>query len=101
MRKKISEIGLNCIEEYQSKPSWPNLFKLAKRFSLLTDLGTQKTLSAIAAAENEGGIAAMTMLGNAVFASGDVKKLARILKNHGEVIHCEVENQGARLIRQA
>jgi pantoate kinase len=101
MRKKISEIGRDCIEQYQNEPSWSNLFKFAKRFALFTELGTQKTMSAMAAVEKEGGMAAMSMLGNSIFASGDVKKLVKILKDHGEVVQCDVENRGARLIQRA
>lgn len=101
MRKKISGVGHELIEKYQKEPSWPKLFQLAREFATRTNLISQEALSAIEATEKEGGLAAMAMLGNSIFASGNNKKLRRALKNFGAVFSCRVENRGARLIQQA
>jgi len=101
MRKKISGVGRELIEKYQKEPSWPKFFQLSREFAARTDLISQEALSAIEAVEKEGGLAAMAMLGNSIFASGDNKKLKRALKNFGAVFSCRVENRGARLIQRA
>lgn len=100
-RRNISEIGRKCIENYLKEPSWQKLFELSRDFGLKTELASQKILRAILTVDKEGGKAAMAMLGNSVFASGNMKRLTNVLKEFGKVYQCKIENRGARLIRRA
>jgi hypothetical protein len=44
------------------------------------------------------GRAAMTMLGNAVFATGNLDQLATLYRKFGTLQRCEVDNEGARVL---
>jgi pantoate kinase len=100
-RKKISEVGKNCVDEYQKDHSWSKLCFLSQSFARETGLMSQEVESAIKAVESVGGTAGMAMLGNSIFASGKVDKSRGALRNKGEVFHCTIDNKGARLIPQA
>jgi len=100
-RRTISEVGRECIGSYLKEPSWQRLFELSRDFELKTELASQKILKAVLSVDKAGGKAAMAMLGNSVFATGNVKRLTTVLKEFGKVYLCKVENRGARLIRRA
>lgn len=100
-RNTISEIGRNCVDEYLKDPSWSRLCELSQRFARDAGLISPEVENAIKAVESVGGTAGMAMLGNSIFASGDVDKLERALKSKGEVFHSTIDNKGARLIPRA
>jgi pantoate kinase len=100
-RKKISRVGSACVDEYIGKPSWQKLCSLSQRFARETGLASPEVEGAMKVVEGAGGTAGMAMLGNSIFASGDVDKVEGALKNLGELFHCTVDNEGARLIQQA
>ncbi len=97
-RNKINDIGRRFMEEYLKAPTWPKLFELSSRFAESTNLASRKILKVLEEVEAQGGRAGMAMLGNSIFASGDEKKLVRLLKQLGKVFICTVDNQGARII---
>jgi pantoate kinase len=100
-RKKISEIGRSCVDAYIRDPTWQNLCRISLRFAYETGLMSSEIEDAIDAVEVKGGTAGMAMLGNSIFASGEEKKLMRILKDLGETFQCTIDNRGARLIPRA
>lgn len=100
-RKNISEIGRDCVDAYIRNPTWQNLCKTSQRFARETGLMSPEIEDAIDAIEAKGGTAGMAMLGNSIFASGEQKRLKRILKGMGDVFQCTIDNRGARLIPRA
>jgi hypothetical protein len=44
------------------------------------------------------GRATMAMLGNAVFATGNLDQLATLYRKFGTLQRCEVDNEGARVL---
>lgn len=96
-RKRIIQIGSECLKKLVKNPTLQNFFELSNEFSIKTKLIRRKVLDAIKDAQKYG-CAAMAMLGNSIFAMGDVENLVRILKKYGEVYLCEVELNKARLV---
>jgi pantoate kinase len=99
-RKRISEVGRDCLERYIVDQSWQNLFRLSREFAEKTGLIKADIMDAILAVENNGGMAGMPMLGNSIFAFCEDKDIGEVLRDFGDIFQCGIDNQGARLIRQ-
>jgi pantoate kinase len=95
--KKINRAGKERVESFISNPDLERLFILSEDFAKDAGLASEEILKAIDSCA-EYGYAGMSMLGNSVFAGGEVDILEGILKRFGKVIRCEVDNRGARTI---
>jgi pantoate kinase len=95
-KRRITEVGTNCLRELQSDPSIQNMMRLSYAFSKGTGLLSKELDEAISAA-NKVGMASMSMLGESIFALGDCEKLRDVLSNYGEVFVCDIDNEGMRL----
>ncbi len=96
---EIASYGRYCTKKLLEKPSLENLFSLAWEFTRKIDIADETVLQAIKKA-NEHGMASMCMLGNSVFAVGDIPALCKILSAYGEVFCCTVDEKGARLLQE-
>jgi pantoate kinase len=96
MAAKITAVGHRCVQEFASNPTKENLFRLGAEFSVETGLASPRTVDAIKACSMYG-MASMAMLGNAVFATGQMENLVTVLTPFGPRYRCKVENQGARV----
>jgi len=96
---EITRVGRGCMEKLLAEPSLERLFTLSRCFARETGLLSDEVGRALAAVESHG-MAAMCMLGNAVFAVGDTEALVDELSRHGEVWTCEIDRRGARLLEQ-
>jgi pantoate kinase len=97
--QEIASYGRYCTKKLLEKPSLEHLFSLAWEFTRKIDIADETVLQAIKKA-NEHGMASMCMLGNSVFAVGDVPSLCKILSIYGEVFCCTVDEKGARLLQE-
>lgn len=93
----INRVGAPLIEEFSRSPSLEKLFDLGNRFSEETGLAN-RTLLEVIRASRMFGRATMAMLGNAVFATGNLDQLATLYRKFGTLQRCEVDNEGARVL---
>ncbi len=98
--QEIASHGRYCIKKLLEKPSIEHFFSLSQQFTEKTMLATSKIKNALAVA-NTHGMASMCMLGNAVFATGDISTLSTVLAPYGKLYFCQVDQTGARLFQNA
>lgn len=93
----ISDVGHRYVDQFSPAPSVENLFALGRQFATETGLALGKVKDAFEAAAPYG-MAAQAMLGNSVFAIGQVEPLDAIFKGLGaQRYRCSVDNKGSRL----
>jgi pantoate kinase len=97
-RATINSIGKKCLEEFESDPSLPSFTRLSKRFAVESGFASPEALKAISAAEKFGQ-ASMSMLGNSVFAFGEVDRLEEVLSQFGTTFRTRVDLLAPRLIK--
>ena len=98
MRATINATGKKCIGEFEPDPTLAAFTRLSKRFAVDTGIASPEALKAIAGAE-KAGQASLSMLGNSVFAFGDVNRLETILQTFGTTFRTKVDPQLPRLIK--
>lgn len=98
MKAKISSIGKRCMEEFELDITLSSFTRLSKRFAVESGVASPEALRAIASAEKVGQ-ASMSMLGNSVFAFGDVDRLEEVLQNFGPTFRTKVDLKGPRLLK--
>ncbi len=96
-QKTIDGLGGFCTDELIRSPSIEHFFTLSEHFARKTGLATEYVIQAIDAAKTYG-LASMCMLGTAVFAAGNTKKLVEALKEFGEVIVTTIDLKGVRVL---
>ncbi|MEM0342831.1 MAG: pantoate kinase [Thermoplasmata archaeon] len=95
--RAINSIGGRLVDEMLKRPSVSTLMELANDFALASGLATKRVLRAIKAASAHG-VASMAMLGNSVFAVGDVDALDDVLSACGRTYRCNVDVAGPRTV---
>jgi len=75
-----------------------DFFRLSRQFTLDSGLATPEVLEVLALCGKERVPAAMTMLGNGIFASGG--KARSLLESFGQVYECTVARTGANIIAE-
>lgn len=96
-RRLINKSGAAKVDELSRDPTLGRLMELSALFAAETKLATREILDAMNAASKLG-MASMSMLGNSVFATGDVEGLVRVLSDFGEVWVTKVDAIGARVL---
>ncbi len=94
----INASGKKCLEEFELDPTITAFARLSKRFAMETGLASPEALKAIRTAE-QFGQASMSMLGNSVFAFGDVDRLEEALRRFGMTFRTKVDVNPPRLIK--
>lgn len=95
--RAINRIGGELVDEILERPSFDTLMELANEFTRASGLATKGVMRAIQAASVHGA-ASMAMLGNSVFAVGDVDALDEVLSGHGKTYKCTVDVTGLRMV---
>lgn len=95
--KRINDSGERCMIEFLADPTIANFFEVAYKFTLEIKLMSSSVINAINEARKYGAASAC-MLGNSVFAMGDVDKMTNVLKEYGEVYLCEIDMDGMRVL---
>ena len=96
MRRSINRTGRACMNEMLEKPTLENFFWLSYRFARQTGLASKETLLLVDEIMTRNlGQAGVSMIGNSVFAVGDVAGLRNLMKGHGKVYLCETDLSGA------
>ena len=101
-RKLINEYGEISLNRLMDAPTIENFFNISFEFAKSTNLISEKVMKTAQMVHDQGGLASMAMLGNAIFAieSSSRNRLINILKNAGELIKCKIDVAGARAIRE-
>ncbi|MFQ6127938.1 MAG: pantoate kinase [Thermoplasmata archaeon] len=95
--EKSSKLGSKFVRDFGNESSIDNFFRLSLEFARQTGLISEAVEEAVNACEGLG-MASMSMLGNSVFAVGDVHKLRYRLLDFGKIFLCSIENEGAHLV---
>ena len=95
---QINTVGKRCLEEFELDTTVDSFCRLSKRFAVETKIASGEALKVISAAE-EFGQASMSMLGNSVFAFGEMDKLEEVLREFGPTFRTRVDPQGPRLVQ--
>lgn len=93
----INRVGGSLVDAFAREPTFAALFGVGNQFAEKTGLASRTVLEVVRASRMFG-LAAMTMLGNSVFASGNLEQLATLYRKFGIVQRCEVDNEGARVL---
>jgi pantoate kinase len=93
----INKSGSQKAGQLLREPTLSRFMELSAQFAIETGLAQKEVLSAMNAASKLGS-ASMAMLGNSVFAVGDVEGLVRVLSGFGEVWVTKVDTRGARVL---
>ncbi len=96
-RRAIDRCGGAKVDLLLKDPTLSKLMELSTEFAFETGLAQKRVRDAVNAASKLG-MASMSMLGNSVFAVGDIDGLVRVLSDFGETWVCKVDTQGARII---
>ena len=92
-RNVINASGSRRVDALVKSPSIDKLMELSADFASETGLASRKILEAMGAASKLG-MASMSMLGNSVFAMGDVPGLEAVLSGFGRTWTCKVDIEG-------
>ncbi len=96
--KTIAEVGARCVQEFRKTMTMPDLFRLGREFAIATGLAQGKVMDMIEGAAPYGHCT-MAMLGNSVFAVGQLEPLDALLKGMGaQRYRCTVDQKGARVL---
>ncbi len=96
-RAAINRSGSEKMRLIVQEPTLSRLMELSSGFAIETGLARKGVLGAMNAASKLGS-ASMSMLGNSVFAVGDIEGLTRVLSEFGEVWVTKVDTRGARVL---
>jgi pantoate kinase len=96
-RRAILKVGRRCMEDINVDHGPDDFVGLSKRFATESGLMTGLMDRALATIEDFGE-GSMVMLGNAIFAFGNVGALEESLKPFGRVVACGISKTGARVI---
>ncbi len=95
MKRQINNAGREAMKELVRKPSLDNFMQVSRKFSLHSELISDKCRDAIEAVEAEGNVASAAMIGDTVFVIGD----SEALKEFGEVRESRISEVGANCFR--
>jgi pantoate kinase len=95
-RRMINSVGRACMAEMLRRPTLENFFSLSYRFARRTGLASKDSLLLVEEILSRNlGLASVSMIGNSVFAVGDIACLRQLMKGHGRVYVCQSDQCGA------
>lgn len=99
-RRRIEEAGRRCCRELSMDPTAGSFFRLSREFTDRSGIAGERVLEALRAADGLGN-ASMIMLGNSVFACGDIDPIQERWAFLGPTFRLSLDNIGPRvLVRQ-
>ena len=95
-RRMICLAGQKAMERIRETPTLEEFFSLSLEFARSTGLAVELALSLADEITDRGlGLASVSMIGNSVFAVGQIPDIARLMKGRGKVFVCETDGCGA------
>ncbi len=96
-RNEINSKGAGLLESMVKDQTIERLMVNSRIFAIESGLATKKLIKAMDLVTGPG-MASMSMLGNSLFAIGDVERIKERLSSVGEVRVCKIDTQGPRLV---
>lgn len=96
-KKALEQAGLDCWGELYRDPTLDNFLRLSREFTVRSGIASDKVMEALQALDGLGP-SSMIMLGNAVFATGDLDEEERVLRRFGPVYRLSSDTQGPRVL---
>lgn len=97
LREKINTVGSMCVEVFSKSPTLGNLIALSKEFATRTGLMTEQVAEALEAIRGLGS-ASMIMLGNSIFAAGELDEIEKVLGEFGKTYRVKIDWIGPRVL---
>jgi len=96
-RKKIEYIGRECYRMLEKDPTPDTFFRTSRAFTMRTGLAGPAVMEALEAVDGLGD-ASMIMLGNSVFARGDLDAMEKELSRFGTTYRLSLDLLGPRVL---
>ena len=96
-RRKIESIGRDCYLLLAKDPTPDTFFRTSREFTMRTGLAGPAVMAALEAVDGLGD-ASMIMLGNSVFARGDLDAMEKELLRFGPTYRLSLDLQGPRVL---
>ncbi|MBU1159306.1 MAG: hypothetical protein KKE24_08200 [Candidatus Thermoplasmatota archaeon] len=96
-RNEINSKGAGLLDSMVKDQTIERLMVNSRIFAIESGLATKKLIKAMDLVTGPG-MASMSMLGNSLFAIGDVERIKERLSSVGEVRVCKIDTQGPRLV---
>lgn len=97
-RLAIDRVGRECYRALVRNPTPSTFFRTSRDFTLQTGLAGPSVIEALETLEGLGE-ASMVMLGNSVFARGDLEAIEEALSPYGPTFRLSLDNEGPRVVR--
>jgi pantoate kinase len=97
MAERVDVVGGQCISSLESSPSLANFFRLCEEFARRTGLMTLEVENALESIVGLGP-GSMVMLGNSIFASGEVEEEYQVLSHRYDAHRVGIDWQGPRVV---
>lgn len=95
-RRVVNRAGRRCMAAMLARPTLDRFFELSFDFARQTGLASKESLMLVEEIRARGlGMAGVSMIGNTVFAIGDIGELKELMKPYGRVFHCRTDLGGA------
>lgn len=98
LRSRIDRAGRECYGTLDHEPTVDNFFRTSRRFTEAIGIATPGVVSALEEVDAIGQ-GSMIMLGNSVFATGDLDALDRALQDHGPTYRLSLDIKGPRVLK--
>jgi pantoate kinase len=98
LRSKIDRAGRECYRSLDREPTVDNFFRTSRQFTDTIGIATPPVVSALEQVDAIGQ-GSMVMLGNSVFAIGDLDALDRTLSDHGQTYRLALDIEGPRVLK--
>jgi len=96
-RSRIERVGRECYELLSGGPTVDNFFRASRDFAERTGLASKKIMDALEDIDAYGA-GSMIMLGNSVFAAGDLDAIEGALREHGPTYRLSLDARGPRVL---
>lgn len=98
LRSRIERAGRECYGSLDREPTVDNFFRTSRRFTEAIGIAPPRVVSALKEVDAIGQ-GSMVMLGNSVFATGDLAALERALLPHGPTYWLSLDILGPRVLK--
>ncbi|MBI0582654.1 MAG: hypothetical protein ISF22_00345 [Methanomassiliicoccus sp.] len=96
-RAMIERVGMECCRRLESEPTPEAFFRLSREFTERSGIAGERVSLALRAAEGLGA-SSMIMLGNSVFAAGDLEAIEKKWKPLGPTFRLSLDVLGPRVL---
>jgi pantoate kinase len=97
LKERIREAGERSYSSLDNDPTIDNFFRASREFTERSGLASPKVMETLKEIDAHGQ-GSMVMLGNSVFATGDLDAIEKVLRRYGQTFRLSLEPEGPRVI---